>query len=327
MSIENQVIDYIRVHYEASPNDLAANISASRQMLHRVLNKLVENQILEKIGRPPKVYYRIKHESERVETNKDTISAEQINFLNTHFNLFTETGNELDGLVAFERWCNRQKLPLQKTINEYIATRKKYLSYFGDNHLIDGTEKLKNTKGLNKNCIDKMYYGDFYAIERFGKTKIGNLIHFAKQGQNKMLMEKIVAILKENIVRLIEHENIEAVGYIPPTIKRDVQLMSYLKKSFNFSLPDISIKKVSGVIPIPQKALAKLEDRVSNAKSSIVVDDKRTFKKILLIDDAVGSGATINETACKMKFKKTAEFVYGFAVVGSFKGFDVIQEV
>ncbi len=47
----------------------------------------------------------------------------------------------------------------------------------------------------------------------------------------------------------------------------------------------------------------------------------------MLIDDAVGSGATINETACKMKLKKMTAEVIGFAVVGSFKGFDVIQEV
>jgi hypothetical protein len=327
MSVEIQVVNYIKEHFEASPNDLAGSIIASRQMLHRVLNKLVEEQMLEKIGRPPKVFYRIRERKEKPGMGADAISAEQANFLNTHFNLFTETGNELDGLVAFEKWCDRQKLPLQKTINEYINTREKYLSYFGDNELIDGTEKLKNTKGFNRICIDKMYYGDFYAIERFGKTKIGNLIHFAKQGQNKMLMEKISILLKEKILKLIQNEGIEAVGYIPPTIKRDVQLMNFLKRSFNFSLPDITIKKVSGVIPIPQKALAKLEDRISNAKASIVVDDKRSFKKILLIDDAVGSGATINETACKMKFKKTAEIVFGFAVVGSFKGFDVIQEV
>ena len=40
-----------------------------------------------------------------------------------------------------------------------------------------------------------------------------------------------------------------------------------------------------------------------------------------------GNGATINETACKIKYKKIAAEVIGFAVVGSFKGFDVIQEV
>ena len=46
-----------------------------------------------------------------------------------------------------------------------------------------------------------------------------------------------------------------------------------------------------------------------------------------MLDDAVGSGATLNETACKLKMKKLAAEVIGFAVIGSFKGFDVIQEV
>jgi DNA-binding PadR family transcriptional regulator len=326
MSIENQIVEYLRVHFEASPNDLSEAITASRQMLHRVLSKLVQEQLLEKIGRPPKVYYRIK-ESAVSSISNNVVTKEEADFLAAHFNLFTETGNELNGLEAFEKWCVRQKLPLEKTLAEYIKTREKYLSYFGNNELIDGTEKLKNTKGFSKVCVDEMYYGDFYDIERFGKTTIGNLIHFAKQGQNKMLMEKICVLLKGKIEILIEREGIDAIGYIPPTIKREVQLMNYLKKSFNFSLPAINIKKVSGQIPIPQKALAKLEDRINNAKSSIVVDDKRVFKKILLIDDAVGSGATINETACKLKFKKMTQTVIGFAVVGSFKGFDVIQEV
>ncbi len=327
MSIDNQIIIYLRQNFEASPVNLADVIPVSKQMLHRVLKKMIEDDLLEKIGRTPKVYYRLKEKSERKQAPREKISEDEELFLNEHFNMFTETGNELDGIEGFERWCAKQKLPLQKTIVEYINTRQKYLAYYGNNQLIDGMEKLINTKGFTKVCINKMYYGDFYAIERFGKTKIGNLLHFAKQGQNKMLMEKICKLLKSVIEKLIREKEIDAVGYIPPTIKREVQLMNYMKRSFNFSLPHINIKKVSGIIPIPQKALAKLEERISNARSSIVVDDKRMFKKVLLIDDAVGSGATINETACKMKLKKMTAEVIGFAVVGSFKGFDVIQEV
>jgi DNA-binding MarR family transcriptional regulator len=326
MNIDNQIVTYLKEHFEASPNELGVHIKVSRQMLHRVLAKMVESKMVEKLGRAPKVFYRLRA-VEKQQKEKEDLNEKSEQFINEHFNLFTETGNELNGVVAFERWCNKQKLPLQKTADEYIKTRMKYLNYYGENELIDGTEKLVNTKELTKHCIDKMYYGDFYAIERFGKTKIGNLIHFAKQGQNKMLMEKIGILLKEKIEILINKNKIEAIGYIPPTIKRDVQLMNYLKNYFNFSIPLINLKKVSGIIPIPQKALSKIEDRISNAKSSIVVDDKRFYQKILLIDDAVGSGATINETACKIKMKKMAKEVIGFAVVGSFKGFDVINEV
>lgn len=326
MSIDNQIIKLLKSNIEVSPKELLENIAISRQQLHTVLKRMTEDSMLEKIGRSPRVYYRIK---EQVKASKEntTLTKREVDFLDIHFNLFTETGNKLNGPEGFLKWCEKQKLPFQKTVTEYIKTRKKYLGYYGRNELINGTEKLVTTKAFDRVCIDEMYYGDFYAIERFDKTKLGNLLHFAKQGQNKMLMDEISTLLQTKIQNLIDEKKIDAVGYIPPTIRREVQIMSRLKTSFNFSVPHINLKKVSGIIPIPQKALSKIEDRISNARSSIVADEKRVFKRILLIDDAVGSGATINETACKLKMKKLAVEVLGFAVVGSFKGFDVIQEV
>jgi DNA polymerase elongation subunit (family B) len=173
MSIENQVVIYLRQNFEASPVNLADVIPVSKQMLHRVLKRMIEDDLLEKIGRTPKVYYRLKEKVEKKQAPREDISEEEKLFLNDHFNMFTETGNELDGIEGFERWCAKQRLPLQKTISEFINTRQKYLAYYKNNQFIDGTEKLVNTKGFNKVCINKMYYGDFYAIERFGKTKIG----------------------------------------------------------------------------------------------------------------------------------------------------------
>ena len=81
-------------------------------------------------------------------------------------------------------------------------------------------------------------------------------------------------------------------------------------------------------IIIPQKTLTKLEDRVENARQTIIIDDTGKYKNILLIDDAVGSGATMNETARQIKKKGlcTGKIV-GLAITGSFKGFDVISEI
>lgn len=55
--------------------------------------------------------------------------------------------------------------------------------------------------------------------------------------------------------------------------------------------------------------------------------DNRHFKHVLLIDDAVGSGSTLNQIAEKIKNKEVAKKVTGLAIVGSFKGFDVITDV
>lgn len=236
-------------------------------------------------------------------------------------------GIRLEGLKALQFWCERQKLPIEKTAKEFIKTQKKYLQYFLEDGMIDGTEKLLKTKGFETVAIDQLFYCDFYAIERFGKTKPGTLLHFAKQGQNRPLMQEIISLTKERILQLVEKNNIDAVGYIPPTIKRQLQIMSVLQKGYNLSLPHLNLVKVSGAIPVPQKALNKIEDRISNAKASIIVKDTRQFNTILLIDDAVGSGATINETAVKIKKKGVAKKVFGLAITGSFKEFDVIQEV
>jgi hypothetical protein len=327
MSIENQIIRYLRVRQEVAVSELQEQIAVSRQMLHRVLSRMLEEGYLQKLGRPPKVFYRLNQEPSGKKLSVLSLSDDEISFLNAHFLLITEMGKRLEGAEAMQAWCEKQKLPVEKTVREFITTEKKYLRYVLPGGLINGTEKLKNTKGFDAIAIDDMFYCDFYAIERFGKTRLGTLLHFAKQGQNRQLMNEIISLTKERSGVLIKEKKIEAVGYIPPTIKRHLQFMSVLQKGYNLPLPHLNLVKVSGAIPVPQKALNKIEDRIGNARASIIVKETRQFGNVLLIDDAVGSGATINETAAKLKHKEIAKKVFGLAITGSFKGFDVIQEV
>ena len=58
------------------------------------------------------------------------------------------------------------------------------------------------------------------------------------------------------------------------------------------------------------------------------MDERNVYDNILLIDDAVGSGATLNETARQIKTKGLCGGrLIGLAITGSFKGFDVISEI
>jgi predicted amidophosphoribosyltransferase len=119
----------------------------------------------------------------------------------------------------------------------------------------------------------------------------------------------------------------DAIGFVPPTIRREVQIMKYIRTNLNIALPVIDIKKLSGIIPVPQKSLSKLDERIRNAENTFAVTDQRKFKNVVLIDDAVGSGSTLNQIAGKIKDKEVAKKVIGLAIVGSFKGFDVITDV
>ena len=90
----------------------------------------------------------------------------------------------------------------------------------------------------------------------------------------------------------------------------------------------IRLSKIKTEVIVPQKTLNKLADGIENARNTIFVDDVNQYNNILLIDDAVGSGATMNETAAKIRAKNICRGkIIGLAITGSAKGFDVISEV
>lgn len=140
-------------------------------------------------------------------------------------------------------------------------------------------------------------------------------------------MKLMVQEIKNKIHDLLKKNKIDAVVFVPPTIRREVQIMKYLQQHLDINLPVAGVKKVSGIIPVRQKSLGKLEERISNAQRTFLITETRKFKRIALIDDAVGSGATLNEIARKIKEKQLAEEITGIAITGSFKGFDVITDV
>lgn len=59
---------------------------------------------------------------------------------------------------------------------------------------------------------------------------------------------------------------------------------------------------------------------------SMQISDSRSFNNVLLIDDALGSGATLNEAARRIKDTQVGSKIYGFAITGSFKEFEVLSE-
>ena len=225
MKFKDKILALLRKKGMTTVDSVAEELGVSRQYIHRLINSLLLEGLVIKIGTAPIVYYKIQ---EATHTEKTNISFEKEAFLKEHFLIVTSLGEKLQGLEAMQYWCQNQNLPIDKTIDEYMETRKKYLSYFNSNHLIDGTEKLRNTKGIGEIGVKQLFYLDFYAIERFGKTKLGTLMHYAKQGQNKNLMKEIVSEIRNRISFIIVNLGIEAILYVPPMISRKVQIMYYL---------------------------------------------------------------------------------------------------
>ena len=316
------IIDFITTNKEVTPKELVQFLEISPQAFFRHIKKLINTNVIEKIGSSPKVYYRLS--KSKKENQIEPIANENKLFLKQNFYFVSPIGQSYSGLDAMIAWCNRQNLPIQKTINEYKKTLNKYNTY-KKNAFINGIEKIQST--FKKVFLDNLFYLDFYAIERFGKTKLGYYLLYSKQGQSLSFMNQLIAEVKPQIESIINMYSFDAIAFVPPTVKREIQIMKLLEERCSFGLKIIKIDKLKTPIIVPQKTLSKLSDRIYNAKHSMIAKDSSTYKHILLVDDAVGSGATLNEIAFQLKDKNICKKVTGLALVGSFKGFDVISEV
>jgi len=320
----NNIIKYILAKGRVSAKELVDHFGITRQALFKHhLPKLLKNGQINKIGKPPRVFYFIPEKVAKKEKSEiDTITRK---IVEEHYLIITPSGEKKEGLDGFEYWCQKNNLDITKTAHDYVTTVKKFDRWRKDG-LIDGLSKMRRT--FPKVYLDKLFYLDFYSIERFGKTKLGQLLLYAKQSQNKQLMKELIAELKPRLRQAMKKYNIDAVGFIPPTVKREVQFMKELQKNLQLPTRTISIVKVTTAIVVPQKTLNKLPDRVENAKKTIIVRETIPVNNILLIDDAVGSGATLNETAAQLRtLGLVKNKIIGLSITGSFKGFDVISEV
>ncbi|MBP6447788.1 MAG: HTH domain-containing protein [Saprospiraceae bacterium] len=327
MKIKDRILILLEEKGDLSVKEMTDLLEVSKQAIHIAINQLLEEETIIKFGKVPKSIYRLQSQKTSSKEKTPEISAQNRDYLDKHFLAITEVGEMMVGVEGFTHWCHQRKLPLEKTLSEYLLTKEKYNVYYDKYGLINGKEKLMNTKGYDQIHLDSLYYLDFYAIERFGKTRLGTLLHYAKQGQNKPLMKILVNELKPKLERLLSIHSFDAVAYVPPTIKREVQIMKYMETHLKINLPKINITKISGIIPVPQKSLSKIEERITNAENTFAVSETVKYQHVLLIDDAVGSGSTLNQIAGKLKKKGIAQLITGLAIVGSFKGFDVVTDV
>lgn len=321
-----QIYQYIEVNKKARVNDIWRDTGFSRQLIQRKLKELLTENKIQKSGKPPLVFYQLATQTQ-VE-NEIAVPKELIDFTNSNYLYVSPLGEIVYGFEGFRKWINstNEQKHFEKLLLEYKQSINETNKFFNKYGFIDATEKITQT--FPNAYLKKLYYLDFYAIPKFGKTKLGQLALYSKQSQNYELIKSLSLQVKSKIDELIKIENIDAISFIPPTVPRNLQFIKEFEKILDINLPKIELAKAyMGDIPVAQKTLSKLNERIENASKTIFVKSRFKYNKVLLIDDAVGSGASLNETAKKLISEGLAKKVIGFAIVGSYKGFDVIREI
>lgn len=325
---KNQIVEIIKKNGQIQVKDLVQVLGITQAAIHRALNKLMAENLILKRGAPPRVFYFLNTEKPTPELIQ--ISKEKKHLLEENYIYINPEGKIENGLLGFMEWMKNTKnfQKPENCVDDYIKIFNEAQSHrtAKSYKLIEATSRFDTI--FKKNNLDKVFYHDFYSLIKFGKTKMGQLLLNGKQSQSKTIIKKISDLVAPDINKIIKNEKIQAVAWVPHSIPRKLPFLKELKRNLKLNLPEIEIIKIySGDVPIAQKSLSKIEERIQNAeKTIVVVPTEIKARNILLIDDAVGSGATLNEVAAKLKFKG-AKHIIGYAIVGSYKGFEVIREV
>ncbi len=311
------------------PKAIAEALGVSRQYVQKLLVDNKQRFTVSGIG--PNRFYRnaevaqAPNADSRGQTSTDSnLSPTDRQLIEDNFYGLTPLGEELIGVQGLSRWCLDRNFNAGIKQNEYLTILKKYYPP-GFKTPIDFTKKVKMT--FKDFALEKIWAVDYYSFEIFGKTKLGTQVLIAKQSGDaqttSVLIDKLASVTDETIVKY----KIGAIAFVSPTIQRQSQLMTKLDNNVAADIPRIKVHKVGARILIAQKTLKSLEDRVLNAAQTFIAESQTQYENVLIIDDALGSGATLNEIAKQIKQKDIARNCYGLVLVSSPSGYEVINEV
>lgn len=323
------IVEYIRAKQQIRVHDLVRFLGLSHVTVHKHLKRLVASGQLQKIGTPPLVFYTLaKHAETPKAIAKIPVAAERV--IADTFLSITPDGKFLYGMAGFAYWANvyqpNKDIGLLASQYQRIVGGKRLVSRLG---WIDATQKMTDT--FKSSSVDRLFFADVYSYPIFGRTKLAKLVMHAKQSQGEALVSEIAQTVKPLIRRIVTRYRVDAAGYIPPTVPRPLQFMDVFAEKLDIPVPMVDLVKVNpGQIPIPQKTLLRLDERIINAQSSIYIRKavEPSYSTILLIDDVAGSGASFQETGKKIRalYPKVTR-VLAFAIVGNMKGYDVIRQM
>ena len=308
-----------------SPKYITEKTGISRSNVHKYLRELLDEGCLEKVGSPPAVYYKV----------IDNFSL----IIHNNFILKDVIGHIYRGLVGFKKWVE-DKYPdqtLAEKIRIYEESFKLYEAGKQDGffEITIGLESLKKYTDI---YVDKLFCIDLYNLKvgvSTKRTKSAVLLEMAKNSNNRKAGEfvtELCDLTTDKIINHIREKNIPCVAFVSPTAKRSVQIMKELEARVKAKCPMIDYLKIKRFNPSgsmsEQKTIGTVKGRIENARHTFDLTSATKWDTVLLIDDLVGSAATLNEVAKKIKQKGIAKTVDAISLVGvDSKKFPVVKKM
>lgn len=315
------ITTYISNNPGSGVSEIAKYLDVTTVTIHRYLKRLIQQWTLVKKGSAPHVAYYLWGDTR---TQNTLLDRQTVRLLEQERYQVSPIGEALMWVEGFTVWCERRWVDLTDAAARRVW-HIQYIDAIRHPRWIDATSKLDDYPNRS---LKSLRYGNIYALPEFWKTKYWTFMEIAKTQPSLAIFDQLCTTFQRTLQQCIQHLQIDALCFAQPTAKRSMQLMDYAKDVLIPTLPRIGIKKVKGYFP-PQKTLKHRSDRIWNAQNSFELErwQIHTYKNVLIIDDAVWSGATLNEIWTKLLNAWVAKHVYWFSMIGTANGiFDAVKK-
>lgn len=237
---------------------------------------------------------------------------------------------------------NQQTFCIEKVLLRMYQVFFELQQYRSSTGYINASSKLVSLEQEYKEkCGEEMYLNNlyFWDIDSIDQVQLANYktLKKAKSFQEKQV---IYALCQKTIGRelswLIDHKKIDTIIMTPNNAQRKTNvnevILAYIRENTDLSWMNVYPYESITVNNFPerqtQKSIRWVCARMTNAEKLFDCTSITTWNNILLIDDAFGSGATMNMISKKIKKNLPHCTITGFALIGSMKQwFDVLSEV
>lgn len=185
---------------------------------------------------------------------------------------------------------------------------KKVLRYiFFDNNCSYCHEELDRDRYICYTCLKKLKENsslknkdNFFYVYIYDKA-IRQIISDYKLRNRKTMVNDLAYLIEKPLKELIEKENIDVVIPVPVSKNRELE-RGFNQIDYLLSTLQITYKKIERVKDTKHMySLDSYKKREKNIKNAFKIELNLKNKKILIVDDIVTSGATINEISKEIK--------------------------
>ena len=306
---KKKILECIKKTEKISPKEVSSITKYGSSTVTKYMAELLKDGYITKIGNSPHVHYvAVPYASEIMQGSF----------------VYKDGNITLFGIEGFRKWSEKvlKEYSYEEKVKIYEDAYREYQEIKGSNGYYTIDLKIEDVVLDGLFCINLYNMPIKDGITK--RTKSALLFEIVKGSGNQKKLKENVKYFYDDIKKIVSfvlERDIEAVSFIPPTASRPVQVMKLLKDNFEsrLTIPTVKIKR-NFTDPagsrMEQKHIGSVEGRIKNARETYNPIFEKKYKSVLLVDDIIGSGATINEVAKKIKEKGIAEKVYAMGLVG-----------